>query len=108
MKKILVPIDFSDYSTYALEVAASLAHENDAEITVLHMMGLSQSMLTHQESDAAEAIYYLKLTKKRFSEFLDRDFLKGIKISETVQNYKVFSEINNDAKEQGADLNVRG
>ena len=108
MKKILVPIDFSDHSAYALEVAASLAHDNSSEIVVLHMMGLSQATLTTEESGAAEAIYYMKLVKKRFSEFLDRDYLKGIKVSQTVQNYKKFSEINNVAQEQDADLIVMG
>jgi nucleotide-binding universal stress UspA family protein len=109
MKKILVPVDFSEHSAYALEVAASLARQSDSEIVLLHMMGLSEAILTKDASqEAAEAHYYMKLTKKRFQEFLDKDFLKGIKVQEMVQNYKVFSEINEVAMELQAELIVMG
>lgn len=109
MKKILVPVDFSEYSQYALEVAASLAKQNKAEIVALHMLGLSENIFTQDESQGfIEAQYYMKLAKKRFNKFLDKPYLKGIPLSETVQNYKIFSEINNVAKEQGIDLIVMG
>ncbi|HEV7279734.1 MAG TPA: universal stress protein [Pirellulaceae bacterium] len=35
-KKILCPTDFSDYSRAALEMAAALARESDAELILLH------------------------------------------------------------------------
>lgn len=109
MKKILVPVDFSEYSEYAMEVAASLAKNNDAEIVVLHMMGLTDAVVTKDESKQVfEAMYYMKLAEKRFSNFLDKDYLKGIKITDTVQNYKVFSEVNSVAREFEADCIVMG
>ncbi len=109
MKKILVPIDFSEHSEYALEVAASLAKQTQSEIVVLHMMGLSEAVFTKDDSqEFMEAQFYMKLAKKRFTDFLDKPYLKGIKVSETVQNYKIFSEINNVAKEQNIDLIVMG
>jgi nucleotide-binding universal stress UspA family protein len=108
MKKILVPVDFSKQSENALEVAANLAHEFGGEITVLHMMGLSQSSLSHSESDGPEAMYYLKLAKKHFDSFLKKDYLKGLQVSQIVQNYKIFNEVNKVAQEQQADLIVMG
>lgn len=109
MKKILVPIDFSENSEYALRVAASIAKQQQAEIIVLHMLGLSEAILTKDEAqETAEAIYYLKLAEKRFSTFLNKDFLNGIKVTETVQNYKIFSELNEVAKENNVDLIVMG
>ncbi|GAA4272811.1 universal stress protein [Aquimarina gracilis] len=109
MKKILVPIDFSEYSEYALQVAATIAKQQNAEIIVLHMLGLSEAVLTKDESqEVAEAVYYMKLAEKRFKTFLDREYLKGIKVSETVQNYKIFSEINEVAHENDVDLIVMG
>ncbi len=109
MKKILVPIDFSEYSEYALQVAATLAKQQNAEIIVLHMLGLSEAVLTKNEGqEVAEAMYYMKLAEKRFKTFLDKDYLKGIKVTETVQNYKIFSEINDVANENDADLIVMG
>ncbi|MBQ4819672.1 universal stress protein [Aquimarina sp. MMG016] len=109
MKKILVPVDFSENSEYALQAAAKIAKQQNAEIVVLHMLGLSESILTKDEGqEAAEALYYMKLAEKRFGTFLDKDYLKGIKVSETVQNYKIFSEINDVANEHDIDLIVMG
>ncbi|MEH6513819.1 MAG: universal stress protein, partial [Maribacter arcticus] len=42
MKKILVPVDFSKPSAHALHVAARIAEQLQAEIIVLHMMGISE------------------------------------------------------------------
>lgn len=109
MKKILVPVDFSEHSEHALEVAAQLAKTMEAEIIVVHMLGLSDAILTKDESqEFLEAKFYMELARKRFSEFLDKPYLKGIKLSETVQNYKIFSEIGEVAKERGVDLIVMG
>lgn len=109
MKKILVPVDFSENSEHALEVAATLAKKHNAEILVLHMLGLSEAVITKDSTqEFFEAKYYMKLSKKRFDVFLDKPWLKGIKITQTVQNYKIFGEINNVAKERDIDLIVMG
>ena len=109
MNKILVPVDFSEHSEYALEVAARLAKKHSAKIVLLHMLGLSEAVFTKDDSqEFVEAQFYMKLSKKRFAEFLDKPYLKGIEVSETVQNYRIFSEINNVAKEQEIDLVVMG
>jgi len=109
MKKILIPIDFSEHSEYALKVAATLAKKHQASLVVLHMMGLSEAVLTKDESqEMFEAIYYMKLAEKRFEAFLDHDYLKDIPMETTVQNYKDFHEINEVAKEFDADLIVMG
>lgn len=109
MKKILVPVDFSEPSTYALEVAAKIAKQQQAEIVVLHMLGLSEAVLTKDETqEYEEAKYYMELAKKRFKSFLDKSYLKGIKIKQIVQNYKIFKELNKVAKEEHIDLIVMG
>jgi nucleotide-binding universal stress UspA family protein len=109
MKKILIPVDFSEHSEYALQVGATLAKKHAASLIVLHMMGLSEAVLTKDESqEIFEAIYYIKLTEKRFSEFLDKDYLEGITIETTVQNYKDFHEIDKVAQDFSADLIVMG
>lgn len=109
MKKILVPTDFSKPAENALEVAASLAKEHDAEIIVLHMMGLSDAVVTKNESrEVFKAMYYMKLAEQRFEELLDKEYLKGIKVTDTVHNYTVFSEINEIAKDMEVDLIVMG
>ncbi|MEZ4779058.1 MAG: universal stress protein [Flavobacteriaceae bacterium] len=109
MKKILVPIDFSNHSEYALEVAATLAKKHQAGIVALHMMGLSEAVINKEDSqDMMEAMFYMKLAEKRFHEFLDKDYLKGISLETTVQNYKHFNEIDSVAHEFQCDLIVMG
>lgn len=109
MKKILVPVDFSEHSEYALEVAAQLANKYNASIVALHMMGMSEAVLTRDDSnEVMEAMFYMKLAEKRFAEFLDKPYLKGIDIETTVQNYKVFKEMDRLAEELDADLIVMG
>lgn len=109
MKTILVPVDFSKPSEYALEVAASIAKKHNAEIIVLHMMGLAESHLTKDEKqEVFNAIYFMKLTKKRFEKFLNKDYLEGVDVTQAVKTHKVFSEINEVVKEYEADLIVMG
>ena len=109
MKKILIPIDFSEHSEYALRTAAELAKRHDATLVVLHMLGLSEAILTRDDSkEMIEGIFYLKLAEKRFHDFLDKDYLEDLNVETTVQNYKQFHEIDAVAQEFKADLIVMG
>lgn len=109
MKKILVPTDFSEPAENALRVAATLARDHDAEIVVLHMMGLSDAIVTKNESEEVfKALYYMRVAEQRFEELLAKDYLQGIQVTDTVHNYTVFSEINEIAKDMDVDLIVMG
>ncbi|QRM89852.1 universal stress protein [Lacinutrix sp. WUR7] len=109
MKKIIVPIDFSEHSEYALETAAVLAKKYDAEILALHMLELSNALISNAENmQQEETVFYLKLAEKRFQEFLDKDYLKDAKVTPLVKHFKVFSEVSEVAKEHDADLIVMG
>ncbi|PKG52678.1 MULTISPECIES: universal stress protein [Olleya] len=109
MKKIIVPVDFSDHSNYALESAAILAKKYDAEILALHMLEISETILTKGEADLqAETVFFLKLAEQRFTDFLQQDFLKDVKVTPIVKHFKVFTEVNEVAKEHNADLIVMG
>lgn len=108
MNKIIVPVDFSQHSENALRVAAEIARRRDLEIVVVHMMGISDAKIIKEETDSIEGLFLIKLTKKRFAEFLDKDYLEGLKVQDVVRNFKVFSEVDDVAKEHGADLIVMG
>ncbi|MFC4634995.1 universal stress protein [Dokdonia ponticola] len=107
MKTIIVPVDFSIYSENALKVAAQIAKKENATIVAVHMMGLSDANLT-KENNSMEGMFFIKLTQKRFSAFLDKDYLEGITVQQAVKNYKIFSELDDVAKEHQADLIVMG
>lgn len=109
MNTILVPVDFSEHSEHAMEVAAQLARKTDAEILAVHMLPIADAVLTKDDSqNFLQAKFYMELARKRFSDFLNRPYLEGIKVTETVKNHKVFHEIGNLAQEEGADLIVMG
>ena len=70
MKQLLVPVDFSDCSEYALEVAAQLARQLNGTITIFHMMGVSESVLAKSELyEQEEAKYYMNLAKEKINEY---------------------------------------
>ena len=46
MKKIIVPIDFSEHSEYALEAASNIAKKYDSELIVLLMLELSYAIFS--------------------------------------------------------------
>jgi len=50
----------------------------------------------------------MKAAEKRLREFLDKDYLKEIKITPVIKHYKVFSEVNEISEKHNADLIVMG
>lgn len=109
MKKIIVPVDFSQHSENALKTAAALAKKRGSEIVVVHMLELSNAIISQSESyNQAEAVFYLKMAEKKFNDFLDKDYLKEIKVTPVIKHYKIFSELNQLARDEDADLIVMG
>ncbi|MBR9845908.1 MAG: universal stress protein [Algicola sp.] len=109
MNKIIVPIDFSKHSEYALETAAILAKKNNAEIIALHMLEMAHNVLTDSDDEQQmQTVFFLKLAEKKFQEFLEREYLKGIHVTPVVKHFKVFREVNDVAEEHNADLVVMG
>lgn len=110
MKKIIVPIDFSNHSEYALKTAAKLAKKYGAELLALHMLEMSDIMLSASGGlQNQKTIFFLKLAEQKFENFLKKDYLKDIKITPIVKHYKVFHEINDVALEHhNADMIVMG
>ena len=109
MKKLLVPTDFSEQSEYALHVAAQIAKQISAEIVVTHMMGLHNTLINTTDNRSAEqALFQLKLSQKNFEAFLDKEYLQGIKVTDTVENQTVFRGINDIVEKNDIDLIVMG
>lgn len=109
MKKIIVPVDFSIYSEYALKAAASLAKKNNATIYALHMLDFHESTFSESVNFQHEKIaFLLKLAEKNFNKFLEKDYLKDVEVKAIIKNFKVFKEINAIADEVGADFIIMG
>ncbi|MFB9057492.1 universal stress protein [Mariniflexile ostreae] len=109
MKKIIVPIDFSEHSEFALRTAAKLARNHNAELLVLHMLEMSDIMLTASGGlQNQKTLFFLQLAEQKFKEFLSKDYLNGLMIVPIIKHFKVFSEVNDVAIKNGADLIVMG
>jgi len=109
MKKIIVPIDFSEHSEYALKVAAQLAKKYNADLLALHMLEMSDIMLTASEGEQYQkAVFFFKLAEQKFETFLEKPYLQGVNVVPIVKHFKVFSEVNDVAEQEEADLIVMG
>ncbi len=93
MKTIIVPIDFSEYSEYALQAAAILANKLDGRILAVHMLELATVHAYGKETDSdriAKALFYTKRAESEFETFLNKPYLEGIPVTPIIRHYKVF------------------
>ena len=78
MKKIIVPVDFSENSENALQVAAMLAKKHNLALYPLHMLDIQDVSINESVSYQHErTAFYLKLAEKRFKEFLKKQYQIG-------------------------------
>ena len=112
MKRILVPTDFSVQAENALKVAAQLAKKFNGEIYLLHMLELPLQLVDPVNGSGTqnlpEALFFMKLAKKRFIELIEQPFLKGIKVYDTVEFHQAFEGILEVSQEHNCDLIVMG
>ncbi|MGB6152723.1 MAG: universal stress protein, partial [Pricia sp.] len=109
MKKIIVPVDFSKQSEYALKAAASLALNHNAGILVVHMLELNHNLTATPEVVNQEyTVFLIKTAENRLNEFLDKPYLKEVEVTPIIKHYKVFSELNEIADKHDADMVVMG
>jgi nucleotide-binding universal stress UspA family protein len=110
LKKLLVPTDFSPLAENALKIAAQLARQHNGEIYLLHMLELPlqqiDAMSTH--SDLPEAVYFMRLAHNKFEEIMEKDFLEGITVHETVNFHETSNGILETCAEHDIDLVVMG
>lgn len=110
MKRILVPTDFSEQAENALKVAAILARKHNSEIYLLHMMEIPMQHTdpANSHSDIPEALFFMKLARKKFEDLMSQDYLKGIPVHESLKADITFNEIKDSCKEFNIDLIVMG
>ncbi|WP_179018905.1 universal stress protein [Winogradskyella forsetii] len=109
MKKIIVPVDFSKHSEYALETAAVLAKQHNSELIVMHMLELSESIITATSSQRNEEnAFMMMVANKKFEAFLDQPYLEAINVTPMIKYHKVLKEVAEVASEVRADLIVMG
>jgi nucleotide-binding universal stress UspA family protein len=110
MKKILVPVDFSKPAENALRVAAEIARKNKAELHVIHVVEMAETLFGTEQFNVndEQIIFFLKMAKKRFTKFLDKPYLEGLKVIDSVEVGSPTMGINETIKDEDIDLLVMG
>jgi len=109
MKKILVPTDFSIQAENALKVAAQMAAKYNSQIYLLHSLEMPLHLANSGNSGSLpEALYFIKLAEKHFSEILHRPYLDGIEVHEAIGHGEIYTDIREAVKEKEIDLVVMG
>jgi len=108
MKTILVPTDFSDHALYALKVAASIAHQINAEIKLVHVYDSPLAEYTDQ-------YYYDEFYKQiktdaeeKLNTLVEMDSLKGIRVSKHIVTNMRIWELTTEKEFKDTDLIVMG
>jgi nucleotide-binding universal stress UspA family protein len=110
-KKILVPVDFSEHSTLALDTAVALAQDSDASLTIVHVyeplaiaVPEGYQLFTEEQLTRLFAELQRELAQQR-----QRAELAGARRVDTelLHGFAV-SEIQNFAQQCGFDLIVMG
>lgn len=110
IKNILVPVDFSKPAENALQVAVQLAKKNNAKVTVLHVIELAESLFGTEQFNVndEQILFFMKIAKKKFSKFLEKDFLKEVEVHDVVDVGPTSYVISENIKKQNADMIVMG
>ena len=108
MKNILVPVDFSEHSNYAVEVAVDLAKKNGATILLLHCVELPRRFVTESTSALPEELFFMReagLNVKKLSEELKE---KGLTVKTVVETTALTYAVKNLLESESVDFIVMG
>lgn len=111
-KKILVPTDFSDYSSKALQKALNIARQEGSEILLFHVIHDDFQTCVVDYCFTVEEIESIKSrifagSKENMQKELDKFPLsKEVKVSTEVRNGVPYEEILKLQEEKGVDLIV--
>jgi len=110
IKKILVPIDGSDYAKKAIEIACDIALKYAARIYLLHVVSLPAIFLDGAFPAMEGMLKLLEEDGKRITDESERETKKfGVKdVQSTVVQGDPASRIIEFAKTEGADMIVIG
>ena len=108
LKKILVPVDFSDFSLKALKYAARFAEQFGATLVLVHVVEpvrYPESVIIPPEMEEANR-ERLKLARASLAAFVKKQVPAGIATESVTRLGHPFSEISAAAKDFDVDLIV--
>lgn len=111
MKRILVPIDFSEQAEHAMKTAAQIARKSSGKVFLLHMINLPSNdtdMAAHGDASNPAKMLFLQKVHEKFEELKEMDYMQGIEVAEEVRFHKTFAGIIDYSHELNIDLIVMG
>lgn len=116
MKTILVPTDFSDQATYALDMAAAIARKSNAKVHLLNVVeaphGSSfNAMGEVTMPDASDNMFFVQMveaSKGKFATMAEEGKYADIKLDGLVEVGHPFEHISRTITEHEVDLVVMG
>ncbi len=114
MKKILVPVDFSQEAMYAVDLACQIARKNRAEITLLHIIEDFQSVSRwDKEASAGKSYDALTDAATNFANYQMDKIEKaeendGLHFARKIRFGNPFKHVSKSMAEMEADLVVMG
>jgi len=123
MKKIIVPTDFSQQATYALDLASEIAGKTGAKIVLMHVIEYAKKQTTFLGSTALSTmgslstgiemddVYFIQLFKKRKSqmaEVLSDPAYANVEIADKILLGTPYHAIEEEITESDADFIIMG
>lgn len=116
MKKILVPTDFSDQATYALEVASQIAKKSDAQLILLHVVEDTNIASMHYTGEIdmphmEDRLFMMKLIekgKKDLAELSENSKYADIIVEQQLRIGSPYQNIKDMINDNEVDLVVMG
>lgn len=107
MKKILVPVDFSDYSKHALRYAIEFAKQFDAELILISVIepmiypadfSMGQVAIPATDQNLSERV------EEELKTLEEKEIAGHVKSKRIIKSGKPFFEINETARDEDVDL----
>lgn len=101
MKKIIVPIDFSEESENGLDLAIKVANNMKAKVEMVHVIKESNDLYLAEEKE------HRKEAEKSFKEIIERykdQLVEGNELTYVIHKGRIHQEIVNHAKYNGAEM----
>jgi universal stress protein A len=111
LKQILVPVDFSECSSSALDYALMLARNFHARLVLLHVVEPAvypDSYLVAASTLEETSDKLMAASRERLAAIRERPALQGLSVELLVRMGRAQSEIPDTAKATGSDLIVMG
>ena len=111
MYKILVPVDFSKKSEYAVKMAAQIGKKTECEIYLLHLVELPSGIIdmgAGSNFSIPESMMYLRKVKEKVIELRDRLFDENQIVKYSIRFQNPYEGIREYAKKINANLIVMG